>query len=123
MAHFLFVFFLKSSETFISLERKQISTNGKKLSFRFSTVVHISQLKKLSKISMHRHFKKNSNMCDCIIWELREILNLTMPPSLSSVINVFKLRPATQKEECLDNHKTSFSSLALQALSPPLSRP
>ena len=46
MLNFLVAFFLKISETlkdFESLERKQISTNGKKLSSWFLTVFHISQ--------------------------------------------------------------------------------
>ena len=40
-----FAFFLKISETLklISLERKQILTNGKELSFWFLTVFHISK--------------------------------------------------------------------------------
>ena len=51
MLSFLFAFFLKISKTLeahISGERKQIS-NGKKVSFRFPTVFHISQYKNYEK--------------------------------------------------------------------------
>ena len=45
MLKFLFAFFLEISKTlkFISLDRKQILTNGKKASSRFLTIFHISK--------------------------------------------------------------------------------
>ena len=57
--HFPFAFFLKMSETLkahISGTEK-ISTNSKKLSFRFLTDFILAN-KKSSKILMHRHFNK-----------------------------------------------------------------
>ena len=58
MLSFLLALLLKISKTLklISLERKQISANSKKLSFHFYQSF-ISANKKLSKILMHKHFR------------------------------------------------------------------
>ena len=55
---FLCAFFLKISETLIrliSLEKKQISTNGEKLTFQFSTVFHIGKYKNLKNFYAYAH--------------------------------------------------------------------